>query len=339
MLKVAVIGATGYTGEELVRILAGHPHVRLAYVSSREDRAQKIQDIFPYLRGRVDLDCRPFRPEDALGAADVFFLSLPHTVSMRTAPALLANGKRVIDVSADYRLPDPALYERHYGEKHADPERLREAVYGLPEFFRDRIRNARLVANPGCYPTSALLGLLPLARAGLAWQGACVIDAKSGVTGAGRKASAALNFSEVNENFRAYKVLAHQHEPEIAEGLKRAGGKGAFVFVTHLLPLDRGILSTLYFQFPPGTPEKRLRDVFESAYAKERFVRVHAAGRFPGVKDVLRTNQCHIGLALREETGNAVVVSAIDNLGKGAAGQAVQNMNLACGFPEEAGLE
>lgn len=338
-VKAAVVGATGYTGEELIRILAGHPKVRLTYVSSKDDRKQTIQEIFPYLKGTLDLDCRAFKPEEAAEECDVVFLSLPHTVSMKTAPYFLQRGKRVIDISADYRLKDPAQYLAHYGVAHEDAANLRQAVYGLPELNRDAISDAKLIANPGCYPTGATLGLLPLVRNGIEWTGTCVIDAKSGVTGAGRKASVNLVFSEVNENFKAYKVLSHQHEPEIAQNLKSAKSKNtAFAFVPHLLPIDRGILSTIYVPLSNKKDGKKLQELYADFYGREPFVQVLAAGRFPELKMVQKTNQCHIGIAFREDLGTAVIVTAIDNLGKGAAGQAVQNMNLLFGLPEKEGL-
>ncbi len=339
ILKVAVVGATGYTGEELVRILSTHPRVRLAYVSSKDERRQTIQDIYPYLMGTLDLPCRAFKPEEAAAESDLVFLSLPHTVSMKTAPFFLARGKKVIDVSADYRLKDPAQYMEFYGASHEDAANLKQAVYGLPELFRADIPSAKLIANPGCYPTGALLGLLPLLRHGVEWSGACVIDAKSGVTGAGRKASANLIFSEVNENFKAYKVLSHPHEPEIGQVLKSGKLKNtAFAFVPHLLPVDRGILSTLYVPLTNRKEGKRLHELYGDFYGSEPFVQVLPSGKFPELKMVQKTNQCHIGLVWREDLGLAVIVTAIDNLGKGAAGQAVQNMNLLCGFPEKEGL-
>ncbi len=338
-LKVAVVGATGYTGEELIRILAAHPKVRLTYVSSKDDRKQTIQEIYPYLRGSLDLVCHPFKPEDAAAECDLIFLSLPHTVSMKTAPFFLSRGKKVIDISADYRLKEPAQYLEFYGTAHEDAGNLKQAVYGLPELNREAIPGAKLIANPGCYPTGAALGLLPLVKNGIEWTGTCVIDAKSGVTGAGRKASVNLIFSEVNENFKAYKVLTHQHQPEISQSLKSGKLKNtAFAFVPHLLPIDRGILSTIYVPLAQKKDGKKLHELYSDFYGREPFVQVLPAGRFPELKMVHKTNQCHIGLTYRDDLGTAVIVTAIDNLGKGAAGQAVQNMNILSGFSEKEGL-
>ena len=338
-LKVGVIGATGYTGEELVRILARHPRISLAYVSGREDRTAKIQDIFPYLKGRVDLECRALNVREAAAAAEVFFLSLPHTVSMQSAPAFLKAGKKVIDVSADYRLKDPGLYEKFYKARHTDPAGLKEAVYGLPELYRGRIRKARLVANPGCYPTGSILGLLPGVEAGLFDLETIQIDAKSGVTGAGRKADKSLNFSEVNESFKAYKLFEHQHVPEMDQTLSDAAGRPVSVtFVPHLLPLNRGILTTIYARLKRTLTTDQLIAAYQKRYRREPFVKGRAGGALPELKHVAHTNFCDIGLRVNPSKRLAVIVTAIDNLGKGAAGQAVQNMNILAGFDEAEGL-
>jgi N-acetyl-gamma-glutamyl-phosphate reductase len=338
-VKVGVVGATGYTGEELVRILASHPHAELTYVSGKEDRDVKIQDIFPYLRNKLDLECRAFSPDDAVKNCDLLFLSLPHTVSMQTAPALLKAGKKVIDVSADYRLKDTAVYEKFYKTSHKDAANLKRAVYGLPELYRDKLRGAPLVANPGCYPTGAILGLYPGVKSGLLDASHLVVDAKSGVTGAGRKAEKSLNFSEVNESFKAYKLFEHQHVPEIEQELGRAVRRDLKVtFVPHLLPINRGILSTIYARTTKKVTAEELAAVYRKQYGKEPFVKVHPNGRLPEIKEVAHSNFCDIGLRVDESRGVAVVVAAIDNLVKGAAGQAVQNMNLVLGFDETAGL-
>lgn len=338
-INVAVVGATGYTGEELVRILSRHPYAKLTYVSGKEDRDIKIQDIFPYLKGRVDLECKAFNADEAIEKCDLAFLSLPHTVSMQVAPHFLKAKKKVVDVSADYRLKDLAVHEKFYKVPHKDAANLKLAVYGLPEVNREKIRTAKLVANPGCYPTGAILGLLPGVKKGLFDLDSIQIDAKSGVTGAGRKAEKSLNFSEVNENFKAYKLFEHQHVPEIDQELSKAARKDvSVVFVPHLLPVNRGILSTIYVKLAKKMTTDELIAVYRKFYAEEPFVKVYAGGALPELKHVVDTNFCDIGLKVNEAKGLAVIVAAIDNLDKGAAGQAVQNMNIMSGFEETAGL-
>jgi len=337
--KVGVVGATGYTGEELVRILSAHPYAELTYVSGKEDRDVRIQTIFPYLKNRLDLECKAFQPEEAARKCDLLFLSLPHTVSMQFAPYFLKVNKKVIDISADYRLKDAKIYEKFYKVQHKDAVNLRLAVYGLPETQREKIKKTTFVANPGCYPTGAILGLLPGLRKELWDFASIVIDAKSGVTGAGRKADKTLIFSEVNESFKAYKLFEHQHVPEIDQELERITKKMVqVVFVPHLLPVDRGILSTIYVKLKKKFGTKELWGFYRKFYEKEPFVNVLAEGVLPEIKSVAHTNFCNIGLRVNEEKGLAVIITAIDNLGKGAAGQAVQNMNLMCDFDERAGL-
>lgn len=334
-IRAGIAGITGYSGEELLKILVDHPHVEVTYVAAREDRQRKIQELFPYLQGKIDLDCKVMNADEMARACDVAFLALPHGASMQAAPALLKAGVRVIDISADYRLKDPAWYPQYYQFEHTDPDNLPQAVYGLTEYRRKEVRGAKLVANPGCYPTAAQLALLPLVEVGIAWTAPAVIDAKSGVTGAGRKASQSLLFSENAESFKAYKVLGHQHEAEIRQGL----GTPNFAFVPHLLPINRGILETIYLTpAKPVTPE-RLREIYTAKYAGEAFVKVLPAGEFPELRNVNGTNQCHIGVGVRKDTGVIVIIAAIDNLQKGASGQAVQNMNLMFGFEEKEGLK
>ncbi|MBI3315931.1 MAG: N-acetyl-gamma-glutamyl-phosphate reductase [Candidatus Omnitrophica bacterium] len=339
-LNVGVAGATGYTGEELVRILARHPRVTLTYVSGKEDREARIQEIFPSLEGKLDLPCKPLEVQEACRKCDLVFLSLPHTVSMRFAPLFLKAGKKIVDVSADYRLKNEKIYEAFYRVPHEDASHLAEAVYGLPELYREKIRTADLVANPGCYPTGAILGLLPgITGAGLFDADTIVIDAKSGVTGAGRKAEKSLNFSEVNENFKAYKLFEHPHVPEIDQELTAAAKKKiSVVFVPHLLPLNRGILSTIYVRLKKKMNTAALIAHYQKRYAKEPFVKVYAGGALPELKHVAHSNFCGIGIRVDASKGIAVIVTAIDNLLKGAAGQAVQNMNLMAGFEETDGF-
>ncbi len=338
-LRVGVVGATGYTGEELVRLLVRHPEIEITYTSGKEDREVKIQDIFPYLKNKLDLECRAFSADEAMDKCDFIFLSLPHTISMQYAPIFLKAGKKVVDISADYRLKDTKIFEKYYRVAHKDLPNLKQAVYGLPEINREKIRAARLVANPGCYPTGSILGLLPGVKRNIFDANTIQIDAKSGVTGAGRKADKATGFSEVNESFKAYKLFEHQHVPEINQELSRAVKKDIeVVFVPHLLPVNRGILSTIYVKLAKKTNTKALVDVYKKFYAGEPFVKVYENGFLPELKNVVNTNFCDIGLRVNEDKKLAVIVTVIDNLDKGAAGQAVQNMNIMQGFEETSGL-
>lgn len=338
-LRVGVVGATGYTGEELVRILSRHPNAEVTYVSGKDDRNEKIQEIFPYLRNTLDLKCNAFSLEEAIEKTDLVFLSLPHTLSMQSAPLFLKAGKRVVDISADYRLQDTKTYEKFYKTAHQDAAHLREAVYGLPELNREKIKTAKLIANPGCYPTGSILGLTPGLASGVFDETSIQIDAKSGVTGSGRKADKALHFSEVNESLKAYRLFEHQHVPEIDQALSGVSKKPvSVVFVPHLVPINRGILSTIYVKLAKKMNTEELIAVYKKFYAHEPFVKVYDAGRLPEIKHVVNTNFCDIGLKVNEEKNLAVIVTAIDNLQKGAAGQAIQNMNIMCGFEETAGL-
>ncbi|MCG8431208.1 MAG: N-acetyl-gamma-glutamyl-phosphate reductase [Candidatus Omnitrophica bacterium] len=338
VLNVAVIGATGHTGEELVDVLLGHPGVRIKQLCNTSAKEQVFAEVFPRFQGRIALTCRKPDIRRIKEQCDLVFLALPHTVSMSIAPRLLRSGLRVIDLSADYRLRDKQVYEQAYGTKHKDAPYLKKAVYGLCELAHNRIRKAALVANPGCYPTAAILGLAPLCALGLADTGGMVIDAKSGVTGAGRKMLQGFLYAEVNEDFKAYKVDVHQHVPEIAQALRGlAGKKVSFTFVPHLLPLDRGILCTMYApkskaQITTG----RLISLYRKFYKNEPFIRIKAEGQYPRIKEVARTHFCDIGIKVSREY--VIVIAAIDNLGKGAAGQAVQNMNIMYGFPQTMGL-
>ncbi len=332
-VPVAVLGATGYAGVELLRLLARHPAVELVFLSSEQYRDRRACDVYPFLSGVVDL---PLAAPEAWRRSDaaLVFSALPHGASAPLVRDVLADGRRALDISADFRLRDPAVYARWYGE-HAAPELLEQAVYGLPELHRDRLGDARLVAVPGCYPTGALLGLAPLARAGLVRE-PVVIDAKSGTTGAGRSVKVEQLFAEVNENCRPYAVGVHRHRPEIDQELRRAGATAPCIFVPHLLPVSRGIISTMYVAMDGGG--ERLTELFTGAYAAEPFI-VLRGGQPPELREVRGTNRCAIGWYWDEPTGRAVVATAIDNLGKGAAGQAVQCMNVMLGLPETAGLE
>jgi N-acetyl-gamma-glutamyl-phosphate reductase len=336
-LRVGVLGATGYAGVELLRILIQHPRVQLALTTSQQYAGKRVSDIYPALASHCDMVLEEIDPEKIRAQTDLVFAALPHEASQRVVAQLIAAGLRVVDLSADFRLHDPKAYGRWYGEHHA-PELLTEAIYGLTELHRERIAQGRLIANPGCYPTGAVLGLAPVFAHGLS-EGTVVIDAKSGVTGAGRSASVELSFSEVNENFKAYNVGRHRHTPEIEQELSEIATKPITVFFApHLLPLNRGILSTMYVTLREPLSEDELTKLYHEFYRGEPFVQVRPCGQYPETKDVRGSNRCAIGFRYDARTKTLVVITAIDNLVKGAAGQAVQNMNLMNGWPEDDGL-
>jgi N-acetyl-gamma-glutamyl-phosphate reductase len=336
MINVGIIGATGHTGEELISVLLNHPYVRLSRLYNTSEEEQKISDAFPQFKGRIELTCSKPDMKDIAAHCDLVFLALPHTVSMNFVPRLLKMGKKVIDLSADYRIKNTKVYEKFYHKAHKDKINLKNAVYGLPELYRAKIKSAKLVANPGCYATSAILALAPLAAFNLIDAKSIIIDAKSGVSGAGKKLEKGLLFLEANEDFRAYKVNVHQHMPEISNILSRLAGKNIpITFVPHLLPLNRGILSTVYAKKAKKS-KLNLVNLYRKFYKKEPFVRIKEEGDFPRIKDVALTNYCDIGI--KEDAENVIVICAIDNLLKGASGQAVQNMNIMYKFPETTAL-
>lgn len=338
MKKVAVIGASGYTGVELLRLLAGHPSTEVVAVTSRQYQGQPISQVFPSLRGIFDLVCEPVDIASIAARADLVFTALPHKSAMEVIPDFLAAGCQVIDLSADYRLRDQQVYEAWY-QPHTSPELLEEAVYGLPELYRIEISGARLVANPGCYPTSVALGLTPLLEEKLISHQSLIIDSKSGVTGAGRGLKEGSLFCEVNEGFKAYGVASHRHTPEIEQTLSQVAGEKVQVnFTPHLLPVDRGILSTCYASLLQEQSTADLLTLYRGHYANEPFVRILPEGELPNIAHVRGTNYCDIGLVSDPRTGRVVVVSVIDNLCKGAAGQALQNFNLMAGLDESDGL-
>jgi N-acetyl-gamma-glutamyl-phosphate reductase len=339
MIKVAVVGASGYTGVELLRLLQGHTEVTVTCVTSEQSAGKKISEVFPSLRGCCDLVLESVEPIAVAAKADLIFTALPHQAAMKVVPTFLALGKKVIDLSADYRLQDADEYARWY-EPHLSPELLAEAVYGLPEIRRAAIVGARLVANPGCYPTSVILGLAPLLKNGLIDPTTIISDSKSGVSGAGRAAKVDNLYCEVNDGFKAYGVGGvHRHIPEIEQELALlAGGKLTISFTPHLVPMDRGILSTIYATLRGAPSAAELHALYVHQYADEPFVRVLPLGQFPSTAYVKGSNFCDIGLTVDQRTGRVIVVSAIDNLVKGASGQAIQNMNIICGFPETLGL-
>ncbi len=337
MIRVGIVGGTGYTGAELLRLLARHPRVTLAAITSRGEAGLAVADLFPHLRGRVDL---AFTEPDLgrLGECDLVFCATPNGTAMKMAPELLARGVKLIDLAADFRLKDPRVWEHWYDIPHACPDLLDEAVYGLPEMHREAIRGARLIANPGCYPTAVTLGFLPLLERGLVDLDWLVADVKSGVSGAGRKASVGMLMAEVGESFKAYGVGGHRHQPEILQNLASiAGGDPRLTFVPHLLPMIRGIEATLYARL--GEPGYKLQDLYQNRYQGEPFVDVMPAGTCPDTRSVRGSNDCRIAVMEPQGQGIAVVQSVIDNLVKGAAGQAIQNMNLMFGFGETQALE
>jgi len=338
-IKAGIVGGTGYSGMELLRLLAQHPQVELAAITSRQEAGKAVSTVFPSLRGRVALAYS--HPDKPLAKCDVVFFATPNGVAMGEARALLDAGARIVDISADFRIKDVAEWERWYKVKHAAPELVAEAVYGLCEVNREKIRGARLVANPGCYPTAVLLGLLPAIEAGAVDLAHLIADAKSGVSGAGRKTELHLMQGEVSENFSAYGLAGHRHWPEIRQGLAQiAGREVGLIFTPHLLPMVRGILATLYARV---TREADFQALYEKRYAKEPFVDVMPAGSQPDTRSARAANVCRIAVHRPRQSGHAgdslLVLSVIDNLMKGASGQAVQNMNLMFGLPETTGLE
>ena len=337
-IRVAVVGATGYTGAELLRYLARHPNVRLTAATSEQSAGKAIAEVYPSLRGKIDLRLFAFDAARVAEHADVAFVGLPHGAAAAAVVALLERGVRVVDLSADFRFRDAAEYARWY-QPHPAPALLAEAVYGLTEYHRDAVAGARLVAVPGCYPTGALLGVLPLLDDDLIDPAAVVIDAKSGVTGAGRTVAAEYLFAEVDDNLRAYKIGTHRHTPEIEQEMRlHSNGSHPVMFVPHLLPIRRGILTTLHLRPRDGVDAAALGDSFRRRYDGERFI-VLSPDRSPEIRDVVGTNDCAIGWTVDARTGRAVVVTVIDNLGKGAAGQAVQNFNVMTRLPEPTGID
>ena len=336
MIKAGVVGATGYTGEELIDILAGHKDVTVCSLSAIIDKPTNISDIFPKLKGKLDIICKSLDVKEVIQSSDVVFLALPHTVSMQFAPEFLKAGKKVIDLSADYRLPAD-IYVKWYGKGHIDKGNLKKAVYGLPELYRKEIKKCNLVANPGCYPTSVILAIAPLVKADVVELSDIIVDAKSGITGAGRKASVTLLFGEIDDNLKAYKIGSHQHTPEILLQLENIAGEDVnILFVPHVIPIRRGIFSTIYLKPKKKIAQDEIDNFYKDFYRGEPFVRFFGGGNVPELKDVVNTNFCDIGAKLTKD--RIVVVSAIDNLTKGAAGQAVQNMNIMCGLDEKQGL-
>lgn len=336
MIKVGIVGGTGYTGVELLRLLAQHPHAQLTTITSRKEAGMPVADMFPNLRGRVSLKFE--EPATApLHNCDVVFFATPNGIAMTQARALLASGVKVIDLAADFRLTNVSSWEKWYGMTHACPDLVAEAVYGLPELNREKIKGARLIANPGCYPTAVQLGFLPLIEAGVVDLNHLIADAKSGVSGAGRKAEVHTLMAEASDNFKAYGVAGHRHLPEISQGLSQvAGAEVGLTFVPHLTPMIRGIHATLYARL---NKEVDVQALFEKRYAGEAFVDILAPGMHPETRSVRAANICRIAVHRPQGGATVVVLSVIDNLVKGASGQALQNMNILFDLPETLGLD
>ena len=338
MTDVAIVGASGYAALELIKILLRHPGARIAVATSRQDEAPRLDALHPSLARRTDLSCEPFDADRVAGAAQVAFLALPHVASMAAVPGLRQRGVRVIDLSADYRLVDAQVYADWYDHAHTDPDGLREAVYGLPELYRARIPPAGLIANPGCYTSTSILALAPLVAEDRIERTGIIIDAKSGASGAGRTPKLTTHFPECNESLSAYNVGRHRHTPEIDQVLtdvgKDRGGPVEVIFTPHLVPMDRGILATIYAVPKGPAVEHDLMELYRSYYADSPFVRV--VGHLPATKDSAFTNYCDI--TVRVVRGRIVVLACLDNLIKGAAGVAVQNFNLMLGHPETTAL-
>ena len=340
MIQVGIVGDTGYTGVELLRILVNHPDAEVVAITSRAEEGVRVDELYPNLRGHLDI--RFSHPDVRLLAkCDVVFFATPHNVAMKMMPELLAMGTRVIDLSADFRIRDAALWSHWYGEPHACPDLLQEAVYGLPEFNRGAIASAQLVACPGCYPTSVQLGFLPLLEQNLINRRSLIANSASGTSGAGRQAKLDSLHSEVSDSFKAYGVKGHRHLPEIEQGLGDIAGDDVdLTFVPHLLPIVRGIHSTLYSQLiNPGISLEELQSIYEDRYSDEPFVDVLPLGSHPQTRMVKGANNCRIAIHRPQNRDTLVVLSVIDNLVKGASGQAVQNMNIMLGLAETAGLE
>jgi N-acetyl-gamma-glutamyl-phosphate reductase len=337
-VRVAVVGSTGYTGYELVVLLHSHPLAELVMLTSQSYVGQPISAVFPALRGVCSLVCEALDVESLVERADVIFVALPHKQSMEVVPDLIRAGKMVVDLSADFRFRNVAVYEEWY-QPHTAKGLVDEAVYGLPELYRDKIGNARLVGNPGCYPTGVILAAAPLVSHGLVAFDSLIADCKSGVSGAGRAPTLTTHYCEVNEGFRAYSVGEHRHTPEIEQELSALAGRAMrIVFTPHLVPMSRGILTTLYGNLVRETTNEEIRALYEQMYGGAPFVRILDKGQLPSTIHVRGTNYCDIGWRIEPRTGRIIVISAIDNLVRGASGQAVANMNLMCGFAEEAGL-
>ncbi len=340
MLKVFICGGSGYTGGELLRILALHDEVEIAGVTSEKLAGKAVNEFFPAFFIYKNLRFESLEIDKIKNRADVYFLALPHGKSQEVGAQLLQSGKRVIDLSADFRIKNAQIYEKWYKTQHLFPELLKKAVYGLSELYREQIKKAELIANPGCYPTSVILPIYSFLKRKLIDTETIIIDSKSGASGAGRKADLLLNYCEVNEDFRAYNVAKHRHTPEIEQELSYFSNKTVTIeFTTHLLPLNRGILSTIYAKLSKSLTTKEALEILEETYKNEPFIKIMSEGEVPAIKYVKGTNYCYIGAIVNERTDRLILISAIDNLVKGASGQAVQNMNIMFGIEETKALK
>ncbi len=338
MIRIGIVGATGYAGAELVRILSGHPDVSLTVLTSRQYAGQAFEKIYPAFKGLIGLNCEVYDADQICSQTDVIFLALPHKLPMAFAPDMLKNGKKVIDLSADFRFSDPAKYEAVY-QPHTSKELFSQSVYGLSEVFRDQIKNADLIGNPGCYPTSVILPLYPLLKADLIDVSTIIADSKSGASGAGRSLSLTTHISEITESFKAYKVTGHRHKPEMDEVLTGVAGQSVDItFIPHLLPMSRGMESTIYAGLKKDVTPEEIHYCLSAFYKDCPFVRLYDHGIATDTANVRGTNFCDIGFVLEKNKKRIVMMSVIDNLVKGAAGQAVQNMNIMMGLDETAGL-
>ncbi len=337
--RVGIIGATGYTGVELLRLLLHHSEVEVTVLTSQKFAGVPIGQVFPSLMKHLSLKCEELAVEPISKKTDFIFTAVPHKTAMEIVPLFYRLGKKVVDLSADFRFKDAGVYEKWY-QKHTASDLLPESVYGLPELHREKIRAAKIVGNPGCYPTGALIGLIPLVKKELIFLEGIAVDSKSGVSGAGRDVSLESLFCEVNEGVKAYKIFSHRHTPEIEQELNQISKKEINVtFVPHLIPMDRGILSTLYVHLMKKMKTEELLNAFQDYYQGEPFIRIYPKGKLPGTKDVRGSNFCDMGAMVSEKDNRAVIVTAIDNLVKGASGEAVQNMNIMLGYPETMGLD
>lgn len=339
MIKVSVIGATGYAGIELVRILFSHPKVEISNLVSHSYLGKELRDIYPQFTAENDIKLVAFDSDRISSESDIVFTCLPHGASEKIIPDLYKKNIKIIDLSGDYRYQSAEVFEKWYGYKHPCPELLKKSVYGLPELYRKEIKKAKLIGNPGCYPTSAILGLAPLLHHKTIDANSIIIDAKSGTTGAGRASTVDLNFCEVDENVKAYKVSTHRHTSEIEQELGLVAGMDLTLsFTPHLLPIKRGILSTIYASSLGNYKINEIQDIYKQFYRDAPFISIYPEGKLPEIKYVKGSNQCHIGFTIDKRTNRIIVVSAIDNLIKGAGGQAIQNMNLMFGIDEKTGL-
>ncbi|MFA4915443.1 MAG: N-acetyl-gamma-glutamyl-phosphate reductase [Syntrophales bacterium] len=339
MLKIGIYGASGYTGQELLRLLLRHPEAEVVALTSRRFKGVPVSDVYPIFAGLTDLTFTDASPEYLAGVADVIFLALPHGVSMKIAPLFVKTGKKVVDLSADFRLRDISSYEQWYG-RHTAQDIISQAVYGIPELYRNTVKKATFVANPGCYPTSVILGLAPVLKERLIDSTSIIVDSKSGASGAGREPQISSLFCEIEEGFKAYKIGQHRHTPEMEQELSLLAGHDVRIsFTPHLLPITRGILSTIYAKLQKDVTAADLIDLYRTFYRDEKFVRVYKEGTLPNVSSVRGSNYCDLGIAVDKRTNRVIIISTIDNLIKGASGQAIQNMNLMCGISEETGLD